>query len=225
MCCECSAGLFKRKQRCGECEACLRTDACGQCAACKTKVRFGGTVKIGGRQCERRRCKQMRYAAPEGSSTTLDGKQAGSKFEKGKSKRRPVSKSVVKVGLAPESHFLTSPFHSYSKLRPDDGLNSDEIKVICLKPTNKVSFFSQLFRNRVLRVEKSLRDIPPEKIATDVSIDYINDAFSPISLTRAAISHVACLVRRTVFSRLCKGEQREEWRWMQMAALLFGKED
>ncbi len=39
-CCECAAVEYKRKMKCGECEACLRED-CGKCLHCKDKPKFG----------------------------------------------------------------------------------------------------------------------------------------------------------------------------------------
>ena len=52
-CCECTAPLLKKKQRCGECDACKGAD-CGDCKSCRN-----------GKPCESKRCRHMRYAAPE----------------------------------------------------------------------------------------------------------------------------------------------------------------
>jgi hypothetical protein len=193
-CCECSAGLFKRKQRCGCCDACLRSDACGECAACKTKQRFGGTLKRGGKQCELRQCRDKRYAAPETlptcnvsrspntSGTSICNK--GRATTKRKGQRRPVPKSIVKFsgGQHHESRFIASPFQSYSQLGPDRGLNSGEIKMICLRPAKNMSFFRQCFSKRILRIEKSLRDVPPEKFVTEVSHEMMTLPTLPTSL-------------------------------------------
>jgi len=182
-CCECSAVLFKRKLRCGCCEACLRSDACGECAACKTKQRFGGTVKRGGKQCELRQCRNKRYAAPEtlpkcnvSRSPNTSGTSicnTGRATTKRKGQRRPVAKSIVKFsgGQHHDSRFRAPPCQSYSELQPFRGLNSGEIKVICMRPANKMSFFGQWFSKRILRIEKSLRDVPPQKSITDVSYE------------------------------------------------------
>jgi hypothetical protein len=88
-----------------------------------------------------------------------------------KCKRRSVSKSIVKFcgDEIHESHFQASPFKTYSRPYPDDGLNTGEIKTVCIRATNDKSFFSQCFKNQIHRVEKSLRDAPPEKILTHVS--------------------------------------------------------
>jgi hypothetical protein len=88
-----------------------------------------------------------------------------------KCKRRSVSRSIVKFcdDEIPESHFQASPFRTYPRPYPDGGLNAGEIKTVCLPATNNKSFFSQRFENRIHRVEKSLRDAPPEKIVTHVS--------------------------------------------------------
>ncbi|KAL3765869.1 hypothetical protein ACHAWU_005402 [Discostella pseudostelligera] len=177
-CCECSAVLFKRKLRCGCCDACLRSDACGECAACKTKQRFGGTVKRGGKQCELRQCRDKRYAAPEtlpkcnvSRSPNTSGTSicnTGRATTKRKGQRRPVAKSIVKFsgGQHHDSRFRAPPCQSYSELQPFRGLNSGEIKVICMRPANKMSFFGQWFSKRILRIEKSLRDVPPQKSIT-----------------------------------------------------------
>ena len=182
-CCECSAVLFKRKLRCGCCDACLRSDACGECAACKTKQRFGGTVKRGGKQCELRQCRDKRYAAPEtlpkcnvSRSPNTSGTSicnTGRATTKRKGQRRPVAKSIVKFsgGQHHDSRFRAPPCQSYSELQPFRGLNSGEIKVICMRPANKMSFFGQWFSKRILRIEKSLRDVPPQKSITDVSYE------------------------------------------------------
>jgi hypothetical protein len=134
---------------------------------------------MGGKQCELRQCKQKRYAAPEGSSTMSSSRKRASACNKrratatigNKCKRRSVSKSIVKFcgDEIYESRFQASPFKTYSRPYPDGGLNTCEIKTVCLPATNNKSFFSQRFENRIYRVEKSLRDAPPEKIVTHVS--------------------------------------------------------
>ncbi|KAL7546948.1 hypothetical protein ACHAWF_010266 [Thalassiosira exigua] len=62
-CCECKAPLLKKRQRCGECEDCTRAD-CGKCKCCLSKKAHGGDGSRG-QACVRKRCKCMRYAAPE----------------------------------------------------------------------------------------------------------------------------------------------------------------
>ena len=62
-CCECMAPTYTRRQRCGECADCLKPH-CGKCVSCKSFKQFGGDGKYGG-ACKRRKCKFMRFAAPE----------------------------------------------------------------------------------------------------------------------------------------------------------------
>ena len=218
MCCECSAVKFKKKLSCGGCDACLRTDACGECDACKTKVRFGGTLTRGGKQCELRQCKQKRYAAPESiraSSTTKRRKVAskcnktGTTATKSNKSKPSVKKKFGDVNIE-GSRFIASQFQTYSKLHPDDGLNSDEIKLTCLRATNKVSFMSKCFPNRILRVEKSLRDTPPERMIPYVSA--YETSVLPSSSRQSEFTNSLGKVWSDIPSRLCKGERREERR-------------
>jgi hypothetical protein len=62
-CCECVAPTYTRRQRCGECADCLQPH-CGKCVSCKSFKQFGGDGKYGG-ACKLRKCKFMRFAAPE----------------------------------------------------------------------------------------------------------------------------------------------------------------
>ena len=62
-CCECMAPEYTRRQRCGECVDCLRPH-CGECVSCKSLIQFGGDGNYGG-ACKFRKCKFMRFAAPE----------------------------------------------------------------------------------------------------------------------------------------------------------------
>ncbi len=56
----------------------------------------------------------------------------------------------------------------------DNGLNSSEVKIVCLKQTCKRSFFDDNFPGRALRVEKSLNDDkPPERMITFVSYEQL----------------------------------------------------
>ena len=62
-CCECHAVTMKKKQRCGECDACIRPN-CGKCTPCLHKKMFGGSGKYG-KSCKQRQCPDKRYARPE----------------------------------------------------------------------------------------------------------------------------------------------------------------
>ena len=55
--------MYKKRQRCGECQSCLHPH-CGECKSCKSLKQFGGDNKHGG-SCKLRKCKFMRFAAPE----------------------------------------------------------------------------------------------------------------------------------------------------------------
>ena len=60
-CCECSATTRRKKQRCGECEDCLKPD-CGECTPCLNKECFGGDGSYG-KACKYRLCKYMRVSS------------------------------------------------------------------------------------------------------------------------------------------------------------------
>ena len=60
-CCECSATTRRKKQRCGECEDCLKPD-CGECTPCLNKECFGGDGSYG-KACKYRQCKYMRVSS------------------------------------------------------------------------------------------------------------------------------------------------------------------
>ena len=53
---------YKRKMKCGECNACLRDD-CGKCVACLDKPKFGGPSRLK-QGCEKKKCPFMRFAPP-----------------------------------------------------------------------------------------------------------------------------------------------------------------
>jgi hypothetical protein len=170
-CCECSAAMYKKRQRCGECKACLRPD-CGVCSACKSKKKFGGDGKHG-KSCKERNCKNMRFAAPERvSNSGTCPFNSGEKNVK-LHRRRPSFKSVVKSSSNRISNnplkLLDCPFQSSFEATPNNGLNSPEIKIIRLKPSNKRCFFSDFFSGKILRVSSNLNDSNPERTVTFVS--------------------------------------------------------
>jgi hypothetical protein len=172
MCCECSAIMFKTKRRCGECNACLRRDDCGECATCKTKKRFGGSV-IQGKQCELKRCKNKRYAAPENILTSSASNVRSTK--KSSCSNKLVKKLLVKPskGQLNGADYVASPFRPSSYPTANDGLNCTNIMIVRMKPSKKVSFFSQCFPDQIYRVESSLSDvIRPEKTVIYVSFFY-----------------------------------------------------
>ena len=62
-CQECVAKTMAKMQRCGECQDCTRPD-CGECKPCLSKKKYGGDGRYGN-ACKEKKCKSMRYAAPE----------------------------------------------------------------------------------------------------------------------------------------------------------------
>lgn len=160
-CCECSAALYKKRQRCGECKDCMRPD-CGKCSACKCRRKFGGDGKHV-KPCKDRDCKNKRLAAPEKTSSkginpacakavkrTLQGNKNSTSKSIDKSIRNSVSHNLVKL--------LDCPFSPSSQPIPRDGLNSGEFKIVRLKPSNKKYFFCEMFPGKIIRVVSSLND-------------------------------------------------------------------
>lgn len=94
-CCECAALEYKRKFRCGECDACKVKEDCGVCYACSDKTKFGGRgmLKQG---CEKRKCPFMRYAPPADANESkskrkhfqVDGDDSTRKHKKNKKKKK-----------------------------------------------------------------------------------------------------------------------------------------
>lgn len=97
-CCECTAGTYKRKQRCGVCKQCLRLN-CGECVPCKGKKQFGGDGTYGS-SCKLRKCNFMRFAPPESVPTAgrcSPSAKGGSTMLLSKAKKRsPFDVSSVK---------------------------------------------------------------------------------------------------------------------------------
>lgn len=149
-CCECSAVLYKKRQRCGECKDCIRPD-CGKCSACKCRRKFGGDGK-NVKPCKDRDCKNMRLAAPESinpaCAKAVKRILQGNKNSTSKSIDKSISNSVS----------LDCPFLPSSQPIPRDGLNSGEFKIVRLKPSNKKSFFREMFPGKIIRVVSSLND-------------------------------------------------------------------
>jgi hypothetical protein len=171
-CCECSASMYKRRQRCGECKACLSPD-CGVCSACKSKKKFGGDGKHG-KSCKDRECMNMRFAPPERMSNNGTCPfDSGEKNVKLHRSSRPSFKSVVKSSSNRISNnllnFIDCPFSTSYEPTPDNGLNSREINIQRIKPSYKRCFFSEMFPGKTLRVTSHLNDSNPEKTVTFVS--------------------------------------------------------
>ena len=171
-CCECRAAAYKKRRRCGECEACLKPD-CGVCSACKGKKKFGGDGKHG-KSCKDRDCKNMRFAPPERMSNSGTCPfNSGENNVKLHRSSRPSLKSVVKSSSNRLSNnslkLIDCPFQSSFEETHNNGLNSREIKIIRLKPSNKRCFFSDIFSGKTLRVLSNLNDSNPEKTVTFVS--------------------------------------------------------
>ena len=81
-------------------------------------------------------------------------------------------KSKIQNDPIDKDYLVDFPFQSSSQPPfSHDGLNSSDVMTLCLNPNRKkkVSFFSELFKGRVHRVQKSLANEPPEKIVTYVS--------------------------------------------------------
>jgi len=180
-CCECSAMLYEKRQRCGECEGC-RNPECGACPACKRKKKFGGDGKHS-KPCKDRQCKNMRYAAPErtsikGNKTTgvkannvTLNKPAGVKFNNVKR-----IKSSATEPKAMSSSLVVCPFQTSSEPTPNNGFNSCEVKILRLKPSNKMRFFfGEMFQGKTLRVESKLNDENPERTVIHVSRHFTNN--------------------------------------------------
>ena len=169
-CCECSASMYKRRQRCGECKACLSRD-CGVCSACKSKTKFGGDGKHG-KSCKDRVCMNMRFAAPERMSNS-----GTCPFDSGEKNVKLIgnSRSLVKSSSTWTSNkslnLLNSPFQSSTEPTPNNGLNSSKIKILRMKPSNKRCFFDEMFPGKTLIVSSNLNsnDGNPDRTVTFVS--------------------------------------------------------
>lgn len=61
-CQECAALEYRRKFRCGECEACVRKE-CGECVNCLDKPKYGGLNRLK-QKCIKKICPYMRFAPP-----------------------------------------------------------------------------------------------------------------------------------------------------------------
>ena len=88
-CCECSVAGKEKSSRCGECEACVRSDDCGHCIPCLSKKKFGGNGKSHN-TCRLRRCLLMRYAGPEKMSNIIPHQRKTLQLNKCSSRKRPV---------------------------------------------------------------------------------------------------------------------------------------
>lgn len=163
-CCECSAMLYEKRQRCGECEDCLKPE-CGACAGCKGKKKFGGDGKHV-KPCKDRQCKNMRFAAPERISCTGNTPTCA--------KANNVTlKSIKSSAFKPKamsSSIVVCPFRTSPEPTPNNGFNSCEVKIIRLKSSNKTrSFFGEMFQGKTLRVVSNLNDENPERTVIHVS--------------------------------------------------------
>lgn len=196
-CCECAAKLYKKMQRCGECEDCLRP-SCGQCTTCKGKMQFGGNGQSG-KCCKFRHCKYMRYAAPErimlnpsindkkrradsrlnlGAVVKLLNKRLSSADAQGYKVRSKSEKKsdIMSTSATTDSKYCDSrklldcPFRASSKPTFDSGLNCCQFMITRLKPTQKKSFLGEFFAGRIQPVVSSLTDdVNPERKIIQVS--------------------------------------------------------
>ena len=165
-CCECSAASYKKRQRCGECVDCLRPD-CGKCTACKRKKKFGGDGKHL-KPCKDRKCKNMRFAAPE----TMPNIGTCPMKSKEMAIKRSGFKSMPNLSSNIESRNsldLGCPFRRSLKSTSHNGFNCKKYKIVRLKSTSKSTFFDELFRGQTLTIESDLDDSSPERTVTQVS--------------------------------------------------------
>jgi hypothetical protein len=181
-CCECSASMYKKRHRCGECQACLRPD-CGVCSACKGKKKFGGDGTHG-KACKDRDCKNMRFAPPErmsnnGTCPFNSRKKNVELIGNSRSAFKSVAESSSNRMSNNSLNLLDCPFSTSFEPSPDNGLNSREIEIMRLKPSNKRCFFSEIFPGKTLRVRSKLDDGNPEKTVTFVS-RFSNTDFSSV---------------------------------------------
>ncbi|KAL7541843.1 hypothetical protein ACHAXR_011280 [Thalassiosira sp. AJA248-18] len=144
-CCECIAVECKRKRRCGECHECTRPD-CGTCGYCQSKRAHGGNGSYG-KPCKFKRCKNMRFAAPErhiisakrATKQTPTNKKSQAAF----SKKVKVAKAkfISKVKIAASASHPPGPGWQI-KLVPELGPNRIHIQNRChwISPVRKIEF-------------------------------------------------------------------------------------
>jgi hypothetical protein len=114
----------------------------------------------------RKKCLEPDQAVSKANTLQKNSHVASKKLPNASMKSKCKKKSVIKSSK--KRYLMDCSSKSPTHLSRNDGLNSKDIKIVCFKQTNKLSFFSKHFNGRIHRVEKTLNDTIPEKTVTYV---------------------------------------------------------